>query len=802
MQHVRSASRAAFAALAITLAAHAQSLEPQSLAPQSIGGGAPSLLLAPTCSGATLASSTFNGVGGPIFGSSFATYTCTVSGLGSYLWDIDLTTAITHTACFDLDLQLISPSGKTVTITTDNGGVNDNVFNGTLWDDNVNTLVTDYTFTNLTTATPLSPEGRLSAFRGENPNGVWTLRVADDTQGNVGSLNSWSLAVSALASAPSANSTTFTRTPNIAILSPGSISDAVNVAGVGAYLAKLELYVELPHTAPTDLDFYLTSPAGTVVYASTRNGGSFDNVFNGTLWNPSSTLAPTDNLYANGVVVPELSPEGSFDNFLGQNPNGSWQLFVTDFAAPDVGALVRWELRVTTIANPGSPAKTNFAGATGAIPDAGFAPPTIFTTNVSGMSGVLWDVELFTAISHGLNADLDITLTSPAGTTISITSDNGFTSNVFTGTTWDDNVNAPVSDYVFSSGVNAPQVAPEGRLGAFRGESPNGVWTLSVTDDLPFVAGTLNSWSLTATTIPALPPTNSVTFSRTPNAPVLDLLTVTDVINVTGVSGSIERIKVYVEVPHTWSNDLDLVLTSPAGTSVALSTDNAGELDDVFNGTLFDIDAPFAATDHVYVDLLPATPLSPEGPFDVLIGQGANGAWTLSVTDDFSPDTGVLVRWDLTIETCALAQPVRYCTPLGSGSSSGCVPTISANANPSLSFAGPCSIAVANVEGQKTGIVFYGVSGATNLLWCAGGNSFFCVKTPTQRTFAASSGGVAGQCNGALALDWNAYQAANPIALGNPWTLGSKAYVQSWFRDPPSCKTTFLSEAIELTYVP
>ena len=43
---------------------------------------------------------------------------------------------------------------------------------------------------------------------------------------------------------------------------------------------------------------------------------------------------------------------------------------------------------------------------------------------------------------------------------------------------------------------------------------------------------------------------------------------------------------------------------------------------------------------------------------------------------------------------------------------------------------------------------------------------------------------------------------ANPSALGNPWTAGDKVYVQGWFRDPPACKTTSLSNAVELTYLP
>ena len=53
-----------------------------------------------------------------------------------------------------------------------------------------------------------------------------------------------------------------------------------------------------------------------------------------------------------------------------------------------------------------------------------------------------------------------------------------------------------------------------------------------------------------------------------------------------------------------------------------------------------------------------------------------------------------------------------------------------------------------------------------------------------------------------FALDWNAFQSANPSALGHPWTAGSKAEVQAWYRDPPASKTTNLSNAVELTYSP
>jgi hypothetical protein len=65
-----------------------------------------------------------------------------------------------------------------------------------------------------------------------------------------------------------------------------------------------------------------------------------------------------------------------------------------------------------------------------------------------------------------------------------------------------------------------------------------------------------------------------------------------------------------------------------------------------------------------------------------------------------------------------------------------------------------------------------------------------------------SSGGTAGQCNGSLAQDWNAYQSANPGSLGHPFSSGQKFFAQAWYRDPPAPKTTNLSDAVELTMVP
>jgi hypothetical protein len=150
--------------------------------------------------------------------------------------------------------------------------------------------------------------------------------------------------------------------------------------------------------------------------------------------------------------------------------------------------------------------------------------------------------------------------------------------------------------------------------------------------------------------------------------------------------------------------------------------------------------------------------------------------------------------------TIGPALPVAYCT--SGTTTNGCAASIGADANPSVSVANACNITISGVEGQKTGIVFYGLDQLPQA-WCvSGGSSFLCVKSPTYRSGAQASGGTVGQCDGTLSLDWNAFQAANPGALGSPFSSGQKIYVQGWFRDPPACKSTSLSNALEMTYVP
>jgi len=113
----------------------------------------------------------------------------TVSNFDGSITDLDVGLDIAHTFDADLDVFLISPAGTIVELFTDVGGAGNN-FTNTVLDDEAATAIS-------AGAVPFTgafqPEGLLSDFDGENPNGNWTLRIIDDAGGDVGTLNNWSL---------------------------------------------------------------------------------------------------------------------------------------------------------------------------------------------------------------------------------------------------------------------------------------------------------------------------------------------------------------------------------------------------------------------------------------------------------------------------------------------------------------------------------------------------------------------------------------------------------------------------------
>lgn len=174
------------------------------------------------------------------------------------------------------------------------------------------------------------------------------------------------------------------------------------------------------------------------------------------------------------------------------------------------------------------------------------------------------------------------------------------------------------------------------------------------------------------------------------------------------------------------------------------------------------------------------------------------GRWKLAIHDWAGGDVGSFTGWRLNGYFVPTG-PAYFPSCPGGTTTNGCVAWINAGTMPSISNANSCYLDVLGVEGAKSGLIFYGITGFVALPF---GNSTLCVAPTTQRTPLQTSGGVAGACNGMFTLDWNAYRAANPSALGQPFHVGSTLMVQAWFRDPPAPGGTNLSGAVMLTHLP
>ena len=116
----------------------------------------------------------------------------------------------------------------------------------------------------------------------------------------------------------------------------------------------------------------------------------------------------------------------------------------------------------------------------------------------------------------------------------------------------------------------------------------------------------------------------SLSYSSSPDAsiPDNDLQGIFDVIDVTG-TGSLQNIKVQVQIKHSWIGDLTVQLISPSGTSVTLHN-RSGSNSDNINQTY---------------DLVNTAGLG------VLTNEEINGKWKLQVQDSAAQDTGLLQTW-------------------------------------------------------------------------------------------------------------------------------------------------------------
>jgi len=108
--------------------------------------------------------------------------------------DINLFIGINHTFEADIEIVLIAPNGDSVLVCADYSaeGNNDNIV--TLFDDNAANSLINNRYVDISTR--MIPHNNMNpVFAGDNPNGVWRLRVRDDDISDTGRVYAWGLQI-------------------------------------------------------------------------------------------------------------------------------------------------------------------------------------------------------------------------------------------------------------------------------------------------------------------------------------------------------------------------------------------------------------------------------------------------------------------------------------------------------------------------------------------------------------------------------------------------------------------------------
>ena len=139
---------------------------------------------------------------------------------------------------------------------------------------------------------------------------------------------------------------------------------------------------------------------------------------------------------------------------------------------------------------------------------------------------------------------------------------------------------------------------------------------------------------------------------------------------------------VCINITHPFGGDLDITLSAPNGTIVALSLQNGGTGNN-FTSTFFNATTP--------ISLFNATPpyngtFRPDGSLGLVNnGQNANGSWKLCIRDKKAGNIGVLNNWNLTFSNSPAPIPSKPTCTGNRPAGNSC-----ANAAPVCNFNGYC----------------------------------------------------------------------------------------------------------------
>jgi len=454
---------------------------------------------------------------------------------------------ITHTYDGDLDITLISPLGTRVLLVADRGGSAEN-FTNTLFDDEAATPIADGTapFTG-----SFQPEEPLAGATGISGLGDWTLEVVDDAGSDTGTLDSWTLTLiypSQLCYQPagtvSLDEDLYTCSETMAVTvyddslqgdptvdvevysttepTPETVTLTADAPGSGHFTGTLPLTI-LPASHGDGALSVAHGDTITAEYIDADDGAGGTNILrqdfaeadceppvissvqSSNITGSTATITwntdePSDSLVTYGLIPPGVDSTGdpglvtvhglmlagleecsmyffsvastdALGNSVEDNNGGSYYTFETgrnqgsDFASYDTPIAIIDSGTINSVIS---------------VPD----------------NKTVLDIEVEINITHGYDADLDVTLINPLGTRIMLVADRGSSNDNFVNTLFDDDATTPIAD---GSAPFTGSFQPEEPLSGATGGSALGDWTLEVVDDSAGIAGTLDSWTLTLT---------------------------------------------------------------------------------------------------------------------------------------------------------------------------------------------------------------------------------------------------------------------------------------------------------------
>ncbi|MBT7638983.1 MAG: PKD domain-containing protein [Planctomycetes bacterium] len=248
--------------------------------------------------------------------------------------------------------------------------------------------------------------------------------------------------------------------------------------------------------------------------------------------------------------------------------------------------------------------------------------------------GTVADVDLYLEMEHDFTADITTTLTSPGGTTVTLLTETQYNDTLW-GIVFDQD-----GQGVFPDGP--------GSLDDFDGQEMQGHWTFAVDDLYAGSDGVLTNWCLRIDEVTRNVHRGVFTVlqqSGVSNQAISQALPLNDAIAISSAI-PVTDVDLDLNLMHGLLSDLSVKLTSPAGTEVTLVQQGpayAGEIHSTFNQSAI----PYAAE-----SLPTAQQMQPQGPgsLDDLIGEDAQGDWTLSIIDSATSDDGILQNWTLNLQ--------------------------------------------------------------------------------------------------------------------------------------------------------